>query len=127
MGEDIKKVKTKGFGEIEVKQSSYIFKGSFEWDKEGVMMPKVSRFDSSDKVMLFRSKGIKKILFGLSPSTIKLFLYIAYMMPKTDDKIKIRAAVFMRLLGVKSRNTFYTAVKELTECNVIKAVGEKIC
>ena len=109
------------FGDIAINKTSIVLKNSFEI-KEGQAVPRVLAYDSSDKVTLYRSKEIKATLFELSPSALRLFLYVAYMSPKNSDIIRIRQKVYSRLSGTKSKQTFYNAIKELIAFGIISPI-----
>lgn len=84
--------------------------------------------EKDEFVKIFTKSENRKLISTLSGSAKSLFLFVAYNIETGCDWIKINKAKFMEETGVKSENTYRSALAELIRARVVqRAADPKYC
>lgn len=86
---------------------------------EGVLLNDVFYYDRSPSTKLYHSKDNEDVISMLSPTSLRLFYFIANRMVKGKDWVQVNKEYFMSKYGVKSVNSFKDALKELQRYLII--------
>jgi len=82
--------------------------------------------EQKDKTSIYHHSYVERILDKFTPSSMKLFLWIAYKLARNEDSIQLPYHKVGKKLKFSSSKTFYNAVNNLIAINIIakKARGE---
>jgi len=109
---------------FKVKVNKMLLKHQFKVNTDNVdgkdmLLPAEIELEAEPYVKLFPLASARKILQTLSPSAIKLFLFIAFELEPARDYIWINKARFMKESNIINRQTFNNAISELIKETVI--------
>jgi len=110
---------------LNVRIATLPIEGKYETTPEGYVIPLTVKLDAHKYTKIFHSADIRKSLWTLTPTAMKLYLYILYKVESATDYIKLNRVKVMAECEIKSRNTFQPAVKELVRLGLIQPTVEK--
>jgi len=86
---------------------------------DSILLNDVYYYDRQQSTRLYHSRDNEEVISLLSPTSLRLFYFIANRMVKQRDWVQINREYFMSKYGVKSVNSFKDALKELQRYLVI--------
>lgn len=86
---------------------------------DGVLVNDVFYYDRAASTKVYHSRDNEVVISMLSPTSLRLFYFIANRMVKGRDWVQVNREHFMSLYGVKSVNSFKDGLKELQRYLVI--------
>lgn len=86
---------------------------TFREDRDGVFVQQSFVHDRVSSTRVFHSQDVEASLALLSPTAMKLYIFIAYRMKVNQDWIQLNKELFMVKFGVKSEKSVNNAIKEL--------------
>ena len=86
---------------------------------DSILLNDVYYYDRQQSTRLYHSRDNEEVISMLSPTSLRLFYFIANRMVKQRDWVQINKEYFMSKYGVKSINSFKDALKELQRYLVI--------
>jgi hypothetical protein len=104
---------------IRVSRGTSLSKYKFDSGGDRIMINDVFYYDRQQSTRLYHSRDNEEVISMLSPTSLRLFYFIANRMVKQRDWVQINKEYFMSKYGVKSINSFKDALKELQRYLVI--------
>ena len=86
---------------------------------DSILLNDVYYYDRQQSTRLYHSRDNEEVISLLSPTSLRLFYFIANRMVKQKDWVQINREYFMSKYGVKSVNSFKDALKELQRYLII--------
>lgn len=86
---------------------------------DSVLLNDVYYYDRQQSTRLYHSRDNEEVISLLSPTSLRLFYFIANRMVKGNDWVQINREYFMSKYRVKSINSFKDALKELQRYLII--------
>jgi len=108
---------------LEIKQKKH-FKSTQHFEKEVSSMDNILTFNNSyfieqdKKVNLYKVGFVRNVMTNLSPSTMKLFLYIVYTLKENCDFISLPLNKTLKNINI-SKPTYYKCIAELMEIELL--------
>jgi len=93
-------------GELINKKTGEVFNGDIKLEKQ-------------EYIKFFNLPEHRKLVAGLSGTAKSLLFFIAYSMESGRDWLKINRKRFMDENGIKSENTYRSALSELMQVNIV--------
>lgn len=104
---------------IKVSRGTSLGKYKFSSGEDRIMVNDVFYYDRQGSTKLYHSRDNEAVISMLSPTSLRLFYFIANRMVKGRDWVQVNKEYFMSKYGVKSVNSFKDALKELQRYLVI--------
>lgn len=82
-------------------------------DDEGIMVPVTALIEKQRVTKIYHCPGCKEMVYNLSPSAQRLYIFILYNLEPSDQYIQINVDWYMKKNDIKSVNTYKDAAKEL--------------
>ena len=76
-------------------------------------------FEKDPFLKLYNDKAFFNVFKDISDTASKMFLYIAYNLPKSQDIISLVQEDVMKFVGIKSVTTYYKYIQELIDYAII--------
>lgn len=111
---DIEKLGVNPFlSNLVIPVSAVTMAGQWKRDKDGIMLPVEVDLDRDDMCRVYVGSGRRKQMAGLSARAKDLLLWVIYETETGCDYLWVNYRRYMKENGVKSYNTYITAVREL--------------
>lgn len=86
---------------------------------DSILLNDVYYYDRQQSTRLYHSRDNEDVISMLSPTSLRLFYFIANRMDKGKDWVQVNKEYFMSKYKVKSINSFKDALKELQRYLII--------
>lgn len=98
---------------LEIPASKLFLSETFREDSDGVFVQQSFLYDRVNSTRVFHSQDVEASLALLSPTAIRLYVFIEQRMKVNQDWIQLNKELFMAKFKVKSEKSVNNAIKEL--------------
>lgn len=100
-------------GTLQIEATKLTDSNIFIIDEDGIPVPASNLIEKQKFTKVYHCTGCKERVYNLSPSAKSLYLYLIYNVDANKEWLRINVDWYMKKNGVKSINTYKTAMREL--------------